>query len=405
MKYSGSKSALNLKLALLAIGAVIALGTLFYTQNLVSKLQDRERKIVELYANSYEFLTNSDDVNSDFTFIFENIILRIDFPIIVTDSNDIILPAESGGGYKNIYFDENISQSEKVSELQKKLSELKNLHPSINVKAPDGKILQKIFYGDSDVINQLKYYPYLQILFAILFIIIAYSSFNYIRKNEQSNIWVGMSKETAHQLGTPISSLMGWTEILSMNYNHPDKVLDTTEEIKNDLNRLNKITNRFSKIGSQPELTNENPYQIIQKVIKYFDRRLPQLGKNVIINLNGRNNLNAKLNSELFEWVIENLIKNALDAVETKQGKIDLNVNENKKMIEIEITDNGKGIDHNKWKDIFRPGYSTKRRGWGLGLSLSKRIIENYHKGKIFVKNSELNVGTTFKILLNRSTD
>lgn len=403
MKFSGSSSALNLKLILLIIGAAIALGTLFYTQDLVSRLQEREREIVQLYASSYEFLAQSDDVNSDFTFIFENIILRIDFPIIVTDSNDAILSAESGGGYKNIEFNKSISDEEKQTQLQQILWELKSLHPSINVKAPDGKILQKIFYGDSDVINQLKYYPYLQILFAILFILIAYSSFNYIRKNEQSNIWVGMSKETAHQLGTPISSLMGWTEMLAINYNNPDKVLDTAEEIKSDLTRLNKITKRFSKIGSQPELIVGHPYEIIQRVTNYFERRLPQLGKNVSIELKGSKELKAQLNSELFEWVIENLIKNALDAIENKHGKIEFTISSNKNKVEIDVADNGKGIEHNKWKDIFRPGYSTKRRGWGLGLSLSKRIIENYHKGKIFVKSSDINIGTTFKIIIKKT--
>jgi len=209
-----------------------------------------------------------------------------------------------------------------------------------------------------------------------------------------------MSKETAHQLGTPISSLMGWNEILKMNYNNPDKVLDTAEEIDNDLSRLNKITRRFSKIGSKPELIENSPYEVIEKVINYFQRRLPQLGKNVSIEIKGDKGAKTKINAELFEWVIENLIKNSLDAIENIDGFIKFSVLQNKNKIEIEITDNGKGIESGRKKDVFRPGFSTKKRGWGLGLSLSKRIIEDYHKGKIFVKNSVIDEGTTFKIIL-----
>ncbi|NMB83522.1 MAG: HAMP domain-containing histidine kinase [Ignavibacteria bacterium] len=403
MKLTSSPATMNLKLFLILIGAGIALGTLYYTQNLVNKLQERERQIVQLYANSLEYATSSDNISSDFTFIFENIIRRIDFPMIVTDGNDNIISTKEGRGYKNIEIPKNANETQIENFLKEKLLELNQTHQPLIVKTPDGQIIQKIFYGDSEIIQKLKYYPYLQILFAALFILIAYSSFSYIKKSEQSNIWVGMAKETAHQLGTPISSLLGWTEILKMNHDNPEKVLDSVEEINNDLFRLNKITTRFSKIGSKPDLIDDYPVASIEKVIKYFERRLPQLGKNVNIQVDGDRNIKAKLNSELFEWVIENLIKNALDAIENKEGKIDFIVFTNKDNVEIEVSDNGKGIEHNKRKDIFRPGYSTKRRGWGLGLSLSKRIIENYHRGKIFVKHSIINEGTTFKIILRKS--
>lgn len=403
MKIYSNPTTMNLKLILIVIGATIALGTLFYTQDLVNKLQERERQIVQLYANSLEYATSSDNISSDFTFIFENIILRIDFPMIVTDGNDNIISTREGSGYKNINIEKGLSEIKIENFLKRKLIELSETHMPINVKTPDGTTIQKIYFGDSEIIRKLKYYPYLQILFALLFITIAYSSFSYIKRSEQSNIWVGMAKETAHQLGTPISSLLGWTEILKMNYDNPTKVLDSVEEINNDLARLNKITTRFSKIGSKPELVDESPMNSIERVIKYFERRLPQLGKNVEISVEGDKNIKAKLNPELFEWVIENLIKNALDAIENKEGKIKFVVLDNKKNLEIEVSDNGKGIEHNKRKEIFRPGYSTKRRGWGLGLSLSKRIIENYHKGKIFVKNSVLNEGTTFKIVLMKA--
>jgi signal transduction histidine kinase len=211
-----------------------------------------------------------------------------------------------------------------------------------------------------------------------------------------------MAKETAHQFGTPISSLMGWLEMLKLNYKDPDKVLDVVEEISNDVEKLNKITYRFSKIGAKPELSKTNVIEELKKVTTYFERRLPQTGKSVELKINGDESTCAELNPELFEWVIENLIKNALDAIEGKTGTIKMNVQALRKMVEIEVTDSGKGIDINRRKDVFRPGYSTKKRGWGLGLSLSKRIIDGYHGGKIFVKGSTPNEGTTFKILLKK---
>lgn len=400
MKMSGGPTSMNIKLVLVIIGAAIAFGTLYYTQNLVQRLQQREKEIVQLYAQSLEFVANAETVNTDFTFIFQNIIQRIDFPLILTDSNNRISSTVSGTGYKNITHDPKLAGNELRKFLEEKIDELDKEHMPIDVKAPNGKVIQKIYYGDSEIIQRLRYYPYFQILFALLFLIIAYSSFSYIKRSEQSNIWVGMSKETAHQLGTPISSLMGWNEMLKMNYKDSDKVLDTAEEIDSDLNRLNKIAKRFSKIGSQPELQEEIPYETVQRVINYFQRRLPQLGKNVQLSVEGERETKAKINPELFEWVIENLIKNALDAIDHKNGRIQFVIQKSRSNIEIEIKDNGKGIEHKRWKDIFRPGYSTKRRGWGLGLSLSKRIVEDYHRGKIFVKDSVINEGTTFKIIL-----
>jgi signal transduction histidine kinase len=195
---------------------------------------------------------------------------------------------------------------------------------------------------------------------------------------------------------------MGWVELLKLNHNDPVKVLDSAEEIENDVAKLNKITNRFSKIGSKPELKSENVYEDIKRVVEYFNRRLPQTGKNVEIILSGNSAAEALLSKELFEWVIENLIKNAYDAIDHDMGKIEIIISDVKNKVEIEVSDNGKGVDKKRRKDIFRPGYSTKRRGWGLGLSLSKRIVEEYHRGKIFVKHSSPGEGTIFKIILNR---
>jgi len=402
MKMSGGPASVNFKIFLLIIAILIAAGTLFYTQNLVQKLQEKEKQIVELYAKGIEYIANTTDSGADLTFLFENIIRPIDFPLVITDAQNV-LNLNNLSDIRNVKYDTTLSKTQLKDLFEKKIKKMDEQHNPILVTYADSIILQKIHYGDSELIDQLQFYPYLQILIAALFIILGYIGFSNIKKSEQSNIWVGMAKETAHQFGTPISSLMGWIEMLKMHYQDKDRVLDIADEISDDVEKLNKITNRFSKIGAVPELKMLSVYEEIHKVKEYFDRRLPQLGKSVEIILVGEKQANAELNAELFEWVIENLIKNALDAIDHKQGKIEITVKELRREIEVDITDNGKGIDLKSRKDIFRPGYSTKRRGWGLGLSLSKRIIEVYHKGKIFVKSSVIGEGTTFKIILKKS--
>ena len=399
---SGGPASVNFKIFLLIIAILIAAGTLFYTQNLVQKLQEKEKQIVELYAKGIEYIANTTDSGADLTFLFENIIRPIDFPLVITDAHNV-LNLNNLSDIRNVKYDTTLSKTQLKDLFEKKIKKMDEQHNPILVTYADSIILQKIHYGDSELIDQLQFYPYLQIIIAALFIILGYIGFSNIKKSEQSNIWVGMAKETAHQFGTPISSLMGWIEMLKMHYQDKDRVLDIADEISDDVEKLNKITNRFSKIGAVPELKKLSTYDEIHKVKEYFERRLPQLGKSVEIILKGDKQANAELNAELFEWVIENLIKNALDAIDHKQGKIEITVKELRREIEVDITDNGKGIDLKSRKDIFRPGYSTKRRGWGLGLSLSKRIIEVYHKGKIFVKSSVIGEGTTFKIILKKS--
>ncbi len=390
---------MQLKLVLVAIALFIALATVIYTHTLVDKLQKRERQIVELYASSLEYLADLNTTETDYTYLLE-VIKKIDFPMILTDSHNNVSLDKTGGGIRNIEYDSTLSIKELEDFLTKKQKQLAEIRPPIPVMYADSILLNNIYYGDSELVTQLKYYPYFQILFALVFILIAYISFSYIKRNEQSNIWVGMAKETAHQLGTPISSLMGWAELLKLFPDNPTKVLETVSEVENDLTRLTKVANRFSKIGSKPELKEVNPEEVIERVITYFRKRLPQFGKSTIITITNTATSKCYINSELFEWVIENLVKNALDAIGTKEGKIEIVISESAKCIDIEVRDNGRGIDIKRRKDIFRPGYSTKRRGWGLGLSLSKRIIEEYHKGKIFVKHSEINIGATFQIVL-----
>lgn len=403
MKMFGGPASTNIKIFLLVIALAIGGGTLFYTNSLVKNLQQKERDIVKLFAKGLEYVANSPAEGTDLTFLFENIILPIDFPMILTDADDNI-NNYSKSDIRNVKYDTSLSDKKLEDFFKQKIAEMDASNPPILVKyisQSDTLILTKIHYGDSELINQLLFYPYIQILIVAVFVLIGYVGFSQIKKSEQSNIWVGMAKETAHQFGTPLSSLMGWIELLKINYNDPDKVLDQTEEIENDVEKLKKITNRFSKIGSKPELSREKVYFCIQKVVEYFNRRIPQTGKRVDIQISGTHDATAKINCELFEWVVENLIKNALDAIESENGMIAITISEAKNKVEIDVSDTGKGIDINRRKDIFRPGYSTKRRGWGLGLSLSKRIIEEYHKGKIYVKTSSLGGGTTFKIILS----
>ena len=405
MKMAGGPASLNFKIFLIVIAIVIAGGTLFYTQNLVQRLQEKERQIVQLYAKGIEYVANAPQSDADLTFLFDNIIKPIDFPLILTDAkNNVDINVKSDiKNVRNVKYDPSLSKTDLEKFFKERIKEMDALHPPIVVAYNDSIIINEIHYGDSDLIQKLKFYPYLQIFIASLFIIVGYLGFSNIKKSEQSNIWVGMAKETAHQFGTPISSLMGWIEILKINYTDPDKVIDIADEITNDVDKLNKITQRFSKIGATPEIKEKVVYDEIMKVVDYFQRRLPQSSKKVELRIEGDKHVTAALNSELFEWVIENLVKNSLDAIDHKDGEIKILVIDFKHKVEIDVSDNGKGIEIKRRKDVFRPGYSTKRRGWGLGLSLSKRIIEVYHSGKIMVKNSAPGEGTTFKIILKKS--
>lgn len=398
---AGGPASINIKIILLIIAVLIAIGTLYYTQTLVAKLQEKERQIVELYAKGIEYVANTTNPDVDITFLFDNIIKPIDFPLILSDAENNV-NFFSRTDIRNIEIDSTLNAEQFKVFIADMITEMDATHPPIEVTYEDSILLTKIHYGDSEHIRQLRYYPYIQLLIAAMFIVLGYIGFSSIKRSEQSNIWVGMAKETAHQFGTPISSLMGWLEMLKINYKEPVKVLDISEEINNDVEKLNKITHRFSKIGSKPELSKTNVIEELKSVTAYFERRLPQTGKLVELKISGDENACAEINSELFEWVIENLIKNALDAIEENTGRVDLMVKEEKRHVEVEVRDSGKGIEIKRRKDVFRPGYSTKKRGWGLGLSLSKRIIEGYHGGKIFVKSSMPGEGTIFKIILKR---
>lgn len=395
---------LNIKIALLLSGVIIALAILYYTQTVVNKIQQREAQIADLYAKSLEYIANDTSASGEYNFIFNEVILQIDFPIIATDKD-----YKNVEFYKNVKIDSTLSKNKKNEVLLAFAKEMKELNPPVKVSYQDSIVLSYVNYGQSSLITQLKYLPFFEFLIAGIFIFLGYIGFSYIKKHEQSNIWVGLSKETAHQLGTPLSSLLGWLEMLKGYPNKTEELEDISSEIGNDLEKLKKITGRFSKIGSQPKLIDENITEVIKSVCNYFEKRIPslvstdgQVKKKVTVNIHTDEIINVKINRDLFEWVIENLLKNALDAIDKTSGTIDFRISEKGKDVIIDVTDNGKGIDKKFKKDIFRPGFSTKRRGWGLGLSLAQRIIDDYHKGKLFLLDSALEAGTTFRIKLQK---
>lgn len=391
-----SPKSANIKVALLIIAISIALATLYYTQRIVDELVVRQRKLADLYAKSLEYIASEKTQTGDLSFVFDEIIRAIDFPIVVSDPTNNPIP----GYHKNVSLDSSWSEEKTMDHLRDLIREMDEKNSPIRIAVNDTIVIQYVHYGEAELITKLRWLPYIEIAIAAMFVLIGYLAFSYIKRSEQSNIWVGMAKETAHQLGTPLSSIMGWVEILRMHANGNHKLTETIAEMESDVKRLEKITERFSKIGSKPELKEENLNEVIEYVIQYFKKRLPRTGKNIEITIETPTAHTARINRELFEWVIENLIKNALDAIEDGAGKISFTLSQRGNAVYVDVTDTGKGIDLAYKKDIFRPGFSTKRRGWGLGLSLSKRIIESYHKGKLVVKESRPGKGTTFRIKL-----
>jgi hypothetical protein len=390
----------NIKATLVIIAVFIIIGLLWYSQKIVERLQERERQIVTLYAKTIDYIANNDpNANYDYTFLFTEVIQTIDFPLILSEADNTPII----DSYRNIDVDTSLSRDQKVEYFKKLMNEMDNVNPPIVIRY-QGNVYQIVHYGESYLIKQLKWLPIIEIIIAIIFVLIGYIGFSYIKKNEQSNIWVGMAKETAHQLGTPLSSIFGWLELLKSNDNLDIKAKENLSDIENDVHRLNKVATRFSKIGSVPDLQVQNIEEVIKKVMRYFEKRIPQMSKRVdisIIKQEGTSSF-AKINAELFEWVLENLIKNALDSFENNTGKITIILSEDNNNFFVDVTDTGKGIEEKYTRDVFRPGYSTKKRGWGLGLSLARRVIEDYHRGKIFIKETTINKGTTFRIKLQK---
>ena len=385
----------NFKGFLFVFGLVIIGLILGYTQHLVNILQEKSREYLSFRIRVFEENINNPSTEVDFNFFFTEVIQSADYPIIFTDRD--MNPLQC----RNISdkFDSMLVLTPEAREqLTDYVTDMDSDNPPIPIQY-QGNILGYYHYGVSPVIKKLKWLPYIEIAAALIFIIIGYLGFSQIKKSEQRHIWVGMAKETAHQLGTPISSIIGWLEILKEDKQQLDRA---TKEIEIDMNRLSKIASRFSQIGSVPLVKKTDLVSILKNTIAYFNKRIPRIDKKIKLTGTYKSAPLAQINADLFEWVLENLLKNALDAIEGSEGKIDLylDTSEDNQEIYIDIKDNGRGIMPRDKANIFKPGFSTKARGWGLGLSLAKRIIEDYHGGRLFVKETRLGEGTTFRLIL-----
>ena len=372
------------KLFLLLFVVFIGLGSLVYTETLVSKLKVEERKNVELWAEAIRLISLSDSSqNVEFpSSIIDN---NNTVPVILTDESDNIISVKN-------FNDEKVRDN---AYMIKTLKKIKEQSKPITINLENGHY-DLIYYKDSIILTMLIYYPYTQLGIVIFFIFVSYLAFRSSRKAEQNQVWVGMSKETAHQLGTPTSSLAGWIEVLQQKY--PE--ISITKELALDVARLEKVTERFSRIGSKPALASENIIEIISNTVNYLKLRTSSKVK-INIEYDPEYRIMAPVNSALFEWVIENVFKNAVDSMEGSGG-ITIRIAETEKHALIDISDTGKGMPKSAFNKIFNPGFTTKLRGWGLGLSLAKRIIEEYHNGKIFVRHSEVGKGSVIRIIINR---
>jgi signal transduction histidine kinase len=372
------------KLLLFIIAVIIGLTSLRYTNLLVRKMSREERKKAEMLAEAWKQIISAEANDPNLNFYTRVIADNETVPVIVVDSLNHILFTRNLDSVKQ----------KNPNYLERKLQQMKaNSAPIIITLSPVEK--QYLYYNQSVILTQLAYYPYIQFGIIFMFILVAYFAFNTSMKFEQNQVWVGLSKETAHQLGTPISSLMAWVEMMKIRKGDSEMLI----ELEKDVNRLEKITERFSKIGSKPALVKDNVITVILTAVNYLRSR--SSGK-IRINLNlPAYEVIVPLNAALFEWVIENLCKNAIDAL-NGQGQIEIALTDFTQVIYIDIRDTGKGIPKSMFKTIFKPGFTTKKKGWGLGLSLAKRIVEAYHDGKIFVHQSELNKGSVIRIVLKK---
>ncbi|RYG09389.1 MAG: HAMP domain-containing histidine kinase [Chitinophagaceae bacterium] len=383
------------KFFLLIFAIVIGGASVAYTDFFVKKMEREEAAQFQLYAKilNFRMLYAENSLLDDF---FQTMKKNSKIDVILTsadgsiftyqglDTTKTFYPTDTSKVYDSLYF-------------VRQLNKMKDQHKPVQINYGDEKL--SVYYKDSFILTQLRFFPYIQLGVIGLFILAAYVAFSQARRAEQDQVWVGLAKETAHQLGTPISSLMAWIELIKARFNAEDDPL--VAEMQNDIHRLEIITDRFSKIGSKPILEDHVVYTVVQNFVDYFKVRTSD---KISFVITGDNQVRAMLSIPLFDWVIENLLKNAANAIDN-EGTIAINITEHltKEEVFIDVSDTGRGIPSSKFDTVFQPGYTTRKRGWGLGLSLTKRIVENYHSGKIFVKDSELGKGTTFRIILKSS--
>lgn len=378
------KSFNKVKYLLIAVAAIIAAASLFVSHSLTSDLKKEELNKMQLFAEAMRSL-NSADENTDLNLVLAVIGGNEIIPVVVLDSKGAITNS------RNIDIPEG---KDSLSVLLEKVAQMRADNRIIRIDMGDEDYLE-VCYDDSLLLTRLAYYPYIQLLVVLLFFVVCMLAIISSKRAEQNKVWVGLSKETAHQLGTPISSLMAWSEVLREKY--PDDTL--LPEMDKDVARLQTVAERFSKIGSMPEQTSDDLLRVLDGVVDYFRRR--SSNKVQFVCEYPKRPLTVRMNVPLIEWVFENLCKNAIDAM-NGEGTIKFVVTHDYNNAYIEVSDTGKGIAKSQFKTVFEPGFTTKKRGWGLGLSLAKRIMEQYHRGRIYVKSSELGKGTTFRIELRK---
>lgn len=376
----------QVKIVLVVLAVVLSVASLVVSHFLVRDLKAEEQRKMEIWAEAMRSLNNADET-TDLTLVLTVLNSNNTIPVVVLDSDGRVQE------YRNMEVSASSPATLDSLVLQQALS-MRQAGKVIRINFAEDDYME-ICYADSLILTRLAWWPYVQLGVVLIFVVVAIFALLSSKKAEQNKVWVGLSKETAHQLGTPISSLMAWQEVLRETY--PDDPL--LPEMGKDVQRLQRIAERFSKIGSQPEPKPENLNEVLQGVIQYISRRT---SNRITMNCNlPAEPLIAPVSAPLFEWVIENLCKNAIDAMEGK-GSITLTAKEEPDCISVEVCDTGKGIPKNRFSSVFTPGYTTKERGWGLGLSLAKRIVEEYHDGRIYVKNSEIGKGTTFRVELKK---
>jgi hypothetical protein len=444
----------RLKLGLIVFAVVIALASLAYTQRLVERLREREQAVIQLWADAQAQVASAQrrsfnpyraelrrlegylqqaagpgapplsaaeaqayrravdwaqtmPQTGELNFILNEILEPNPFsiPAIITDSLE-----QRPLFWRNVGVPDSLTtlspadSAEALERLRKLRAEMDATFEPIPIRiqfAEEGgqgaTLTQYVHYDESSLVTELRVYPWIQLLFVGLFVVVGYLGFSYVRRSEQSNLWVGMAREAAHQLGTPISSLMGWLEVLRST-DDPDSRAEALDEIENDVERLRRVASRFSDIGSMPKVETQDVAAILEQSAAYIQRRIPQRSQRVTLDVDLERPLRAPVNEELFAWVVENLLKNALDAIESEEGRIEVRGRRENGTVAIEVRDTGCGIERREWKNVFRPGYSTKKRGWGLGLSLAQRVVEDYHGGSIVLADSTVGGGSTFRV-------